>query len=126
MIEKAIVKIIRDNAEISAMSKGISHRTIELTAQLPAISYKLISDPKQSTLDNQSYRKARMQINAVAKKSDEAHALAKLIEKAFTDFRGEIAGVTIFNITEAGRVPDFSQTPEIDRVIIDYTISYGE
>lgn len=122
MIEKAIDALLMQ----SSIANSIHIKTIPARTELPSVSFMLVSDPKRENLDKTGYRRARVQVNAVAETYDQAYELNKEIADILDGSRGTFSGVQIYNIKEVNRVPDPSGTLNINHISTDYIISYGE
>lgn len=120
MIENAIKTILFTQAN------EVYANQIPESATYPALSYLVVNDKPNTTIDATGGDVASVQISAVSTSLTQTTALAKQLRRDLPKIKGEFGGVIIKNIIYKNVIPDFSGDPDVHRKIIDFNFYYGD
>ncbi len=124
MLVKAIFTKLSTDGGISAITSTRVY-PIKLPQQptLPALTYRIITEPQVHSMEGTFSQNARLQIDCWAETFLAAHELAEAVEDAMNDFSGTIGAEQVISSSVQVNKQDLFD-PEVNdyRVSIDYSI----
>lgn len=132
-IEKAIVKILKDNFYVSTLvDDRIYAHALPHTVILPAITYARVSTYRIVTHDQTSRGLAtpRFQFNLYGKSVETCKALSLAVREAFLGYKGDIIisddSVSVQSILPDGEIDVIEAGLDLYYTIVDYRFSHNE
>jgi len=125
MLESALTALLRHD-DIASHHRGIWPNEIPSGSELPALSYKVITDRPINTIDQTGPRQATVQVNCVASDLQSAQNLAVVVRNTLPTQRGTVATLSIKSIVESSTLPSVDSDSNTHHRMQDFTIHYSE
>lgn len=114
-------------ANVPAVAGRIYPVLLPQNPTYPAITYRLISDPREYSLDGaDGLVEARYQIEAWAKLESQVDAIVEVIRLAMNAFVGVFGLIDVSRARNVGGVDLYDPEVEVHHTAVDYLIRYAE
>ncbi len=130
MIVQAFVSHLKAEPTITSLVGGIYPQVIPQGKDAPAITYNLDDETVQRLLEGVgTYRSAIFDVNCWSKRYSDALAIGDAVEKALTDYRGQLGdtspAIMADHIRLERRLPDdYESDTKLRRVSLQFFIGY--
>lgn len=131
MIEEALVSILKAHAGLNALVSGRVYPVLlPQPPTLPAVTYQLISDERDYTLDgDDGTRTASFQVSCWGDGTNgfrNARDAATQVVNALSGYRGTVSGTEILSCLQTNRTHLYESTTLTHQQIVDFAISAKE
>lgn len=127
-MQEAIVQILEGTPPLTALvSSRIYPLRLPHGVDLPALTYRLVSAPRDQTQDGPSgLTMARVQVSAWATDYDQAKAIATAVRQGVQGYRGELQGVRVDSIRMINETDLDDPEPGIYQIAMDFAVDHAE